>query len=75
VTKARELRELGDQALAERLVELKRELLELRFAIATGQGTQTARLGELCRDIARIETIRRQRELAASGQGARGRKR
>lgn len=60
MTRARELRELSPEALEERLGTLKRELLELRFAIATGQGTQTARLGQLRREIARVETVRRQ---------------
>ncbi|ACU53374.1 ribosomal protein L29 [Acidimicrobium ferrooxidans DSM 10331] len=60
MTRARELRDLSPEALEERLGSLKRELLELRFAIATGQGTQTARLGQLRREIARVETVRRE---------------
>jgi large subunit ribosomal protein L29 len=68
MTRARQLRELSAEALEERLGELKRELLELRFAIATGQGTQTSRLGQLRREIARVETIRRERSLQVVGE-------
>ncbi len=56
---------MSPEDLNDRLGQLKRELLELRFAIATGQGTQTAKLGELRREIARVETVRRETALAA----------
>lgn len=61
--KAETLRELTDEELREKLVELKRKLFTLRFQIATGQQENTAALRETRRDIARVMTILREREL------------
>ncbi|MGC8509366.1 MAG: 50S ribosomal protein L29 [Acidimicrobiales bacterium] len=61
-----ELRLLGDQELVERLSESRRELFNLRFQLATGQLDNSARLGEVRRDIARQATFLRQREIAAA---------
>lgn len=61
-----ELRELNDEALDQRLAEAKGELFNLRFQLATGQLDNTARMGEVRRDIARLHTILREREIAAA---------
>ncbi len=61
-----ELRLLGDQELVERLSEGRRELFNLRFQLATGQLDNSARLGDVRRDIARLATFLRQREIAAA---------
>ncbi len=61
-----ELRLLGDQELVERLSESRRELFNLRFQLATGQLDNSARLGDVRRDIARLATFLRQREIAAA---------
>lgn len=61
-----EIRELNDEALVARLAEAKEELFNLRFQHATGQLDNTARLGQVRRDVARIETILREREIAAA---------
>lgn len=66
MTRTRELRELSDDALAQRLAEAKDSLFKLRFQLATGQLDNTARLGELRREIARIATLIREREIAAA---------
>jgi large subunit ribosomal protein L29 len=66
MAKAAELRTLGDAELVERLAEAKEELFNLRFQHATGQLENTARLGQLKKDIARLETELRQREIAAA---------
>ncbi|QBS37024.1 50S ribosomal protein L29 [Thermaerobacter sp. FW80] len=63
--KARELRELSDEELAKKLRELKEELFNLRFQAATGQLDNPMRLRQVRRDIARVQTIQRERELAA----------
>lgn len=47
-----------------RLAESRTELLNLRFQVATGQLDNTARLGQVRRDIARILTVMREREIA-----------
>ena len=61
-----ELRELPDEVLVQRLAEAKEELFNLRFANATGQLDNTSRLGEVRRDVARINTVLREREIAAA---------
>ena len=58
-----ELRELPATELEQRLEEVKEELFNLRFQNATGQLDNYKRLGELKKDVARIRTILRQREL------------
>jgi len=62
MTKAIELRDLLDDELKEKLVDAKKELFKLRFAIVASQATETAKLGQLRREIARIETILRERQ-------------
>jgi large subunit ribosomal protein L29 len=61
-----ELRLLGDNELVERLGEARRELFNLRFQLATGQLDNSARLGEVRRDIARLSTFLREREILAA---------
>lgn len=65
-----ELRELADDELLDRLSEIKQEVFTLRFQIATGQAENTSLLGIAKRDVARIHTILRQREIAAAEAGA-----
>jgi large subunit ribosomal protein L29 len=62
--KGSEVRELGPEQLDERLGELREELFNLRFQFATRQLTNTARMRDVKRDIARILT--RQRQLVAA---------
>ena len=65
---ARELNELKDMDLATLVEELrasKQEALNLRFRHATGQLDNTAELGKVKQAIARINTLIRQREIAA----------
>jgi large subunit ribosomal protein L29 len=58
-----ELRELDDDELVSRLREAKAELFNLRVQAATGQLDNHGRLKVIRRDIARIYTIMREREL------------
>lgn len=62
-TKPAELRELGDDELLARLKESKEELFNLRFQAATGQLESHGRLLAVRKDIARIYTTMREREL------------
>ena len=64
--KTSEIRDLPADELLERLANTKEELFNLRFQNATGQIDNYSRLGELKRDIARIKTVLRQRELTES---------
>jgi large subunit ribosomal protein L29 len=66
MTRAREFRELNDVELEHRLSEAKEELFNLRFQNATGQLDSTSRLADVRKDVARIETLLREREIAAA---------
>jgi len=58
-----DLRGTGDEELISRLREAKQELFNLRFQVATGQLDNNRRLQTVRRDIARIYTVMREREL------------
>ena len=62
MTKAQDLRALSDEELARRLAESRRELFNLRFQSATGALENPARLKLTKREIARLLTIRHERE-------------
>ena len=64
--KATDLRELNEDELEARLGEEKQNLFTLRFQLVTGQQENTARIGHTKKQIARIETILRQREIEAA---------
>ncbi|GAA1069400.1 MULTISPECIES: 50S ribosomal protein L29 [Streptomycetaceae] len=62
-TKAAELRQLDNEGLVAKLREAKEELFNLRFQAATGQLDNHGRLKLVRKDIARIYTLMREREL------------
>jgi large subunit ribosomal protein L29 len=62
--KPAEIRNLSDVDLGRRLDDAHQEMFNLRFQYATGQLKNTARMGEVRRDIARLQTALRERELA-----------
>jgi large subunit ribosomal protein L29 len=68
ITTANELRVLDSDTLEEQLRGHKEELFNLRFQAATGQLESHGRLRQVKRDIARIYTILRERELGISQQ-------
>ena len=61
--KAKEIRQMSDQELNSKLIDLKNELFNLRFQLATGQLDNPMRIKAVRKDIARIKTIVREREL------------
>ncbi|NBI05645.1 50S ribosomal protein L29 [Senegalia massiliensis] len=61
--KASELREMTKNELENKLAELKSELFNLRFQLATGQLDNPMRIKVVRKDIARVKTITREREL------------
>ncbi|HLT58475.1 MAG: 50S ribosomal protein L29 [Limnochordales bacterium] len=61
--KAEEVRELSNEELERKLAELKEELFNLRFQLATGQLDNPMRVRAVRKDIARIHTVKREREL------------
>ena len=62
--KASELRELSSDELGQKAEELMQELFNLRFQHGTDQLENRMRLGQTRRDIARVKTIIREREIA-----------
>ena len=62
--KAKELKELTDDELQEKLKEMSQELFNLRFQRSTGQLGNTAMIPKTRKDIARVKTVLRERELA-----------
>ena len=63
--RALDLRALDAAELAEKLEETKEELFNLRFQMATNQLDNTSRLREVRREVARINTVIREQEIAA----------
>lgn len=72
MTKASEFRNLADADLVRRLDEAKEELFNLRFQHVTGQLDAPTRLGQVRKDIARLNTILRQREIELAEENANG---
>jgi large subunit ribosomal protein L29 len=66
--KARDLKEKSDSELVEQERELREELFNLRFQHATGQLENTMALVRVKKDIARVRTVLRQRELSGEGK-------
>ncbi len=62
--KAQDIRELTDEEIQDRLKELKEEQFRLRFRSATMDLENPKLLSQIRRDIARIKTVVRERELA-----------
>lgn len=63
VMKAKELKDFSDVELVGKVSELKAELFNLRFQMATGQLENHMQIREVRKNIARVKTIQREREL------------
>jgi large subunit ribosomal protein L29 len=61
--KAKEMRDMPDDELAEHIATVRKDLFGLRFANATGELENTAGVGRARRDLARALTVLRAREL------------
>ena len=72
--KPAELRQMDEDELERRLAEAREELFNLRFQHVTGQLDNHARLRQVRKDIARINTLLREQEIAAAeaAEGAEG---
>lgn len=68
--KLSEIRDMTHEELAEALAEAKEEQFNLRFQVATNQLDNTSRIREVKKEIARILTVLRERELASSEESA-----
>jgi large subunit ribosomal protein L29 len=67
--KAVEIAELSSDEIHERLAELSEEMFNLRFQHATGQLENPMKLTQIKRDIARVKTVIRQRQLEQLASG------
>jgi len=63
--KANKIRDLSSNELEQKLLELKGELFNLRFQMATGQLENPMKVRDVRKSIARIKTVLRERELKA----------
>ncbi|NBG89007.1 50S ribosomal protein L29 [Isachenkonia alkalipeptolytica] len=61
--KAKEIRDMNETELNKKLSDLKSELFNLRFQLATGQLENPVRIRSVRKDIARIKTVMREEEL------------
>ena len=66
--KPAEIRALSDEQLAKKLEDGRAELFNLRFQMATSQLDNTARVKNVKRDIARVQTEMRARQIAAEAK-------
>jgi len=64
--KADDFRELSDEDLSEKLGEIKESLFRMRFKLSLGNTDVVKQLREQRRDLARVKTLLRQREIAAA---------
>jgi large subunit ribosomal protein L29 len=61
--KVKEIKEMSDQEMDAKLVDLSETLFNLRFQNKAGQLENPKRMEQVKRDIARVKTIKRQREI------------
>ena len=66
--KINELRKLTNEDLNKKITESKKELLDLRIKQSTGSLEKPSKIHELRRDVARMKTILRERELSEGGE-------
>jgi large subunit ribosomal protein L29 len=66
MAKIKELRELDDNELVQRLEESKRELFNLRFQLATGRLDNVTRISTVRREIAQVRTLQTERSTVGS---------
>ncbi len=63
--KIKEIREMSADQLSEKLMELKKDLFNLRLQHATNQLENPGKIADVKHDIAKVKTVQRERQLAA----------
>ena len=66
--KAQDIKQMTDDQLQEKLIELKKEQFNLRFQSATGQVENTARIRQVRRGVAQIKTVQNERSRQAQAK-------
>jgi large subunit ribosomal protein L29 len=64
----KEIREMTAEQIGKQLLDLRREQFNLRMQSASGQGVRTHEFGRVRKDIARLKTILREREIKEKGE-------
>ena len=67
--KIEEIRKFSDEELKAKIFDTKKEYMELRFQHVSGQLSDTSKLKQTRRDIARFETVIREREIKVATEG------
>lgn len=67
--KIEEIRKFSDEELKAKIFDTKKEYMELRFQHVSGQLSDTSKLKQARRDIARFETVIREREIKVATEG------
>jgi large subunit ribosomal protein L29 len=68
--KAKEVRDMTAEQIDKELLDLRREQFNLRMQSASGQGVRTHEFGRIRKDIARLKTILREREINQKGEAS-----
>jgi large subunit ribosomal protein L29 len=66
MARATELKQMNNDELAHHLEESRQEVFQLRFQLAMGKQDNSARLGHIRREVARVLTLQRERQIAES---------
>jgi large subunit ribosomal protein L29 len=66
MARATELTQMNNDELAHHLEESRQEVFQLRFQLAMGKQDNSARLGHIRREVARVLTLQRERQIAGS---------
>jgi len=68
--KAKDIREMTAEQIDKELLDLRREQFNLRMQSASGQGIRTHEFGRIRKDIARLKTLLREREIQQEGEAS-----
>ena len=68
--KAKDIREMTAEQIGKELLDLRREQFNLRMQAATGQGARSHEFGRVRKDIARLKTVLREREIQQKGEAS-----
>lgn len=65
-----QIRDMTREQIDKELIDLRREQFNLRMQLATGQGVRTHEFGRIRKDIARLKTVLREREIQEQGKAS-----
>jgi large subunit ribosomal protein L29 len=68
--KTNDIREMTAEQIGKELLGLRREQFNLRMQLASGQGVRTHEFGRIRKDIARLKTVLREREIEEKGKAS-----